>query len=407
MADPRQPVSFRERVLFQFRTPANQHHLEDAFRRTLPAGDPRLAFVLTTLPRTIDAFGATTGQGGALLDTDPLATRGSSFRGANLVEELQHLNRAFYHQRLREASHNLSGGRGASDERSTTRAGASDEPLFYQMFVHDSLRPPGLENLNSTGPLHDLHEDQSFNTLFRTPDAVGFEDNYNPSVGIEDMPWSAGTGHRTAEAAVAEYYGEDSPIASKLGLESPHAAGAHGGSAGGAPFYADTHISDLRPGGGRDAFTASRERMSGLTQMDASRQVYGAPGMPGGAPRAGPRQSVSGFENWFYSRRSGSSMFGSPAADAASLVSGAAGRFERREAIPHWQRGGRRTELVTGRWQSADDFDGGGDVEETLGSGSAEFGGERLGHVRRWDTSRLLAGPRASHRIFGATSESR
>jgi hypothetical protein len=350
MALPRQPVSFRERVLFQFRTPANQQYLESAFRRTIPSGDPRLEFILRTNPRAVDEYGATTGQGGALIDTDPLAMRGSAFRSGNLIEELQHLNRAFYHQRLRNVTQTY------NTPKSTEPAG--DEPLFYQMFVADSIRPPGLEHLNGPGPLDQTHS-------YHNPhEKDGFAENYNPSIGPEDTPWSAGQGHRSAEAAISEYYGEESPFDAHLASAS-------------TTFYADTHLSD---------------------QQVAAPWVSGAmPGLGQQPARAGG-PSVSGFENYFYSRRSTPASVSNPDVQT--------GRFQQREAIPHNHRGGRRTELVTGRWQSADQYDnpdGGGDVDETLGSGSAEFGGERLGHVRRWDMSRLLNPAHTGHRTLGPT----
>jgi len=401
MATPRQPVSFRERILFQFRTSDNLRYLDASFRRTLPPDDPRLKFILGTLADTVDEFGSTYGQGGALIDTDPLAQRGSAFRSGNVVEELQHLNRAFYHERLRTSSQLLNtrplpGGHGEFDV-------GSREPLFYQMFVADSLRPPGLENLNGPGPLHALHEDQSFSSLFRAPDQVGFSDNYNPSIGVEDMPWSAGLASRSAETAISEYYGDESPFDTHL---------AHA-SQNGDEFYADVHLRDH----GDDGFTSSP-----FSVLEAASRAAVVPRqLPDGRQRApmpitqmemaelsargGRKQSVSGFENYFYSRRTPV-----PVADP-SMVSGAAGRFERREGIPFWQKTGHRPELYTGRWQSATEqsafgpVDGdAGDVEETLGTGSSEFGGERLGHVRRWDMSRLRNPQANQHRLFGPTS---
>ena len=381
MAMPRQPMSFRERVLFQFRSPTNEKYLERAFRSQLPAGDRRLQFILRTLPGAVQEYGSTHGPGGAILDSDPLAMRGSASRSSNLVEELQHLNRAFFHQRIREASHNLGPGDGPKGMNPSDTA--DSEPLFYQMFVADSLRPPGLENLNGGGPLWELHEDQRPATAFSLASGSYDEDRkthqvrFDPSIGVMDMPWSVGKGERTAEAVVAEYYAEQgfadpdgfvvTPVTSAMAQDVPH----------------ESILSSYDP---------ITDRFAARPPMKTLR----AASTPMGPTNLEIAQAV---------REGRTHLQGMKLPHAAGTMGGA-GRFQRR-GIPRWQRGGRREEVVAGRWMSHESGprpgmpagpppdpwsiydEAGGTFDETLGSGSSEFGGERLGHIRRFDMSRL------------------
>lgn len=372
MALPRLPMSFRERVLLQFRNRVNELYLVNAFRSSFPPGDPRLEFILRTMPQAMEEYGATHGQGGVLLDSDPLAIRGSASRSSNLLEELRHMNQAFFHQRIREASHSMAPGVGAKGAHSDRGVVMDDEPLFYQQFVADSLRPPGLESLNGGGPLWALHEDQSPAALDGGRPRHAPEVRFNPSVGEEDMAWGAGQGHRSAEAAVAEYYAEqgfadpdgmvNTPVTSAMGAEDPYVS----------------HLAEGQYDAVSDTFVGRFSR-SPAASMSA----------------AGP----TNLQIAAAVREGRTSLGGVPLPPAAATMGGA-GRFQRR-GIPRWQRGGRRNEIVSSRWQSQaspgmaaadpwaiyDETDG--TTEETLGSGSAEFGGERLGHVRRFDMSRL------------------
>jgi hypothetical protein len=130
-----------------------------------------------------------------------------------------------------------------------------------RMFVSDSLRPPGLEHLNTPGPLYALREDQSTwvpgsNTLIRgtesrnirvargregfasrrgrapaapTGDAdVTPADMYLYDEG--DAPWSRGQPNRTPEQAVAEYWGDNWTV-SETTTGAPEQMGqAYGGT---------------------------------------------------------------------------------------------------------------------------------------------------------------------------------
>lgn len=350
----------------QFNSPANQKYIAQALAQAFagPENQVRQRFALQSLAEVMYRFGSTHGPGGMLVDGDPLAMRGSVSRGSNLIEELQHLNRAFYHQRVQSVSSRpeldtpgyrrtiatASGGPGRD-------AIAGDEPLFYRMFEADSLRPPGLEHLNGPGPLWKSLEDQGARSVL--------DEEYNPSVALEDHHWSHASAGRTAEQAVAEYYGEDSAFAAAMGPAAASSFSVHGEDGYYDPVSDTTRRVRLEE--------AARTSSSGRTTMQAAEAQ---------------RQSVCGWDGLLESRTDGSAL------QRLLGTSGSAGRFQRRERIPYWQRGGRRDQLLTSRWQSADGGPGAedasaGDLEETLGSGSLEFGGERTNPVHRMDMSRL------------------
>ena len=436
---PRQRLSFRERVLLQFRAPENQRYIAAAFAyacrpggaRT-PAGEARLAALLAAQERAVDVFASTYGQGGALLDSDPLAIRGSAARGGNLLEELRALNQAFFQERMRAVEYD-----GAPSRDPLTGAASqvgAGEPLFYRMFEADSLRPPGLEDLNGPGPTWALDEDQAHLSLLQAqtrgapvfaaaaprpggggvegfagrpaglpapaapPDgaaAADFAATYDPSVPASDRGWRAGA-PRTPEQAVAEYFGEDSPFAETMGL-----AGAWGtGVAPNAVDRAGTYVATPGPAGpvvtNMQADAAARERA-----------LAGAlPAMAGGRCRTAEETTAMVLKN---------------------ELGGAAGRYQRREGIPLWQQAGHRAQLYTARWQSVGAWEparwqaGGGaaagflnppadpvsdktgDTDETLGSGSAEYGGERESPVYRMDMSRFRQPQGETYLTYGPT----
>ena len=82
---PFHPPSFRERVLHEFRSPQNVQYVTNAAQRfKLPVGND--------LAGRMYRFSTTYGQGGVMVDSDPLAQRGTSARGANLWAELKRMN---------------------------------------------------------------------------------------------------------------------------------------------------------------------------------------------------------------------------------------------------------------------------------------------------------------------------
>lgn len=208
----RTPVRFRDRVIAQFRSPQNLAYLRDLFARRVPAG-PLRAFTLATLHDALLEYSGGEGRALEVLASDPIAQRGALRPAVGLWDEVRRLNRAFYEDRLaflREQAHTI--------ERRAPRDGVSedDEPYHMRMFVSDSLRPPGLEHLNTPGPLYALREDQSTWTprqrreQFTAAAAAGADDTSADVFlyGEADAPWSRGNPNRTPEQALAEYWGD-------------------------------------------------------------------------------------------------------------------------------------------------------------------------------------------------------
>lgn len=310
---PFHPPSFRERVLHEFRSPQNVQYVTNAAQRfKLPVGND--------LAGRMYRFSTTYGQGGVMVDSDPLAQRGTSARGANLWAELKRMNASFF-QQLASASYQYKADSKHVYDRGGSTAG--DEPLWYRMFEADSLRPPGMENLNGPGPLWAIDENQGAISQLG-PLNVQDAKNNSPapivdretflSVPEEDQAWSAANGQRTASQAVAEYYGIDADAVPGMGGLEPT-----------------------------------------LNAASRTPNPYGP--SQGDLTAWGPYWTLNGGS-----------------------------RFQRRDKIPRWQRAGHRPQLYTGRQTACDP----GDVEETLGSGSREFGGgSRVGQVRGWDMRRL------------------
>jgi hypothetical protein len=319
----RAPLSQRERVLLEFRSPRNRAYLADAFRRVFPdPRDQRLAFVLGTLDSAILEYSATAGLGGALLDSDPLALRGSAPRGRGALDELKHLNQAFFQQRVGESSRNFAPREKITEELDAVTGDdapwGDNEELYYKLFVRDSLRPKGFENLNAHAPLWALHEDQRpFAPKAEAAAPHNFAATYDPSVPIEDQAWSAGDEGRSAGALCEQYFGEEGFL--DLGEDT---------SGGVVQEYYDP--------------IKCRWDAPPPTNLQAA------------AARA---------------RSAGSSP-----TVAELLRSSSGGRAERR-GIPLYQRSAPRYNVLHGR----------ADVDETLGSGSHEFGGELMSPVRGWN----------------------
>lgn len=196
----RTPPRFRDRIITQFRSPQNIAYLHRLFEQRVPRG-PLRDFVHATLYDALLNFSEGEGHAIELIQSDPIAQRGDLRAATGLWGEVRRLNRAFFENRLallRDQAHII--------ERRAPRDGISEdeEPYHMRMFVSDSLRPPGLEHLNTPGPLHALREDQST----WTPQHEDFD-----SQGIggdeDDNPWAAGDPNRTPEQAIAEYWGDD------------------------------------------------------------------------------------------------------------------------------------------------------------------------------------------------------
>jgi hypothetical protein len=172
------------------------------------------------------------GRGGDVVDSDPLALRGRQGdrdRGLDPVEELERLNRAFVDNRRRvvpvyEREGRLRGGPppGSGVDAIAWGYENDDEPYHWRAFEADSLRPPGLEDLNGPGPLWALqpvgatvpegsraagesYEPAVGRRETQTPAGV----NPTPGVDPDDQAWGAADPNRTPEQALAEFWGEE------------------------------------------------------------------------------------------------------------------------------------------------------------------------------------------------------
>lgn len=223
----RTPIRFRERVLNQFRSPANLAYLRSLFEKRYPRG-PLRTFAVDTLQDAVLSFAEGEGRGYDVLGDDPIAQRGAVSRAVSLWDEVRRMNRVFYEDRLsllRDQAHII--------ERRAPRDGVSEDEEQYhmRMFISDSLRPPGLEHFNTPGPLYALREDQSDWTPKRplpgSRESFAAQPGPSPRPGSQeafaarraadndvylynedDAPWDIGDPNRTPEQALAEYWGD-------------------------------------------------------------------------------------------------------------------------------------------------------------------------------------------------------
>jgi hypothetical protein len=237
----RTPIRFRERMINLFRSPRNIAYLRALFTKNVPPGALRY-FALSTLEDSVYSYE----RGEDLIYSDPIAQRGGSRPAANLWAELRRLNLSFYEYRmqfLRDKASLITG-------RSGDGQWDDDEPYHYRMFVADSLRPPGLEHLNGTGPLYGIREDQTVVARPKWPPGArapqqkeGFSSDSRgrkpdpglamsrvstnpaplsysqiiPGVDPDDWGWDRGNPNRTPEQAISEYWGDGHVESSTLG----------------------------------------------------------------------------------------------------------------------------------------------------------------------------------------------
>lgn len=234
----RTPARIRDRLIDLFRAPRNIAYLRDLFAKNVPPGALR-DFALDTLVDSVYAYERVED----LIYSDPVAQRGDARPAANLWGEIRRLNLAFYEYRMQFLRDKAALITGRSDDGEWD----DDEPYHYRMFVADSLRPPGLEHLNGTGPLFGIHEDQTAAAQPRWPPGAkyagqrreGFEGPgrlsgaaalaasrlstdpaplpVDPAVDPDDWGWDSGNPNRTPEQSIAEYWGEDHVESSTLG----------------------------------------------------------------------------------------------------------------------------------------------------------------------------------------------
>ena len=347
----RTPQRFRQRVLDTFRAPPNLEYLAGLFKRKLGNG-PLLSFALDTLTDSIYSFG----QGEVLIYSDPLAQRGDSRPASGIWSEVRRLNLAFYEYRmkfLRDKASLLSG-------VSTDGQWNDDEPYHYRMFVSDSLRPPGLEHLNSTGPLYEILENQ---TLYPMPMV--------PPQARRKVGWPQRPGGRpTPKSEIPTFHPQK-----KEGFVS---VGAR---------------TSTRPAPKNSYLLNQRNISSSQINPSINSDDWG---WDGGNPNRTPEQAME--EYWGNSRvetsTQGASQFGGETYSQRFGMGdrwreNGGTRFMRYPTIPIWQN------LSRGR-----NYDR--DIEETLGTGSRE----QPNQIRRWNLDRIRNKRGEEYRTYGWRSTS-
>jgi hypothetical protein len=342
----------RKAVLAKFKERENILYIADAIRKLYPEPGKQKQLV-GRLAGSVLRFSSSYGQGGSVLDADPLSVdgngRGAVARGTSVGEGLRALNRAFLDYYIRAAATQW-GALQTEGEISNTRGGAGvanvvgSEPLFYQQFLSDSVFPAGHEGLNEPGALS--------GTLLDKP----FASQLDAGVPVEDRPWSDANPSRTAEQAVAEYYG-GSVVGDKMMLGCSSGKGGTGTSL-------ELAQKALMGGGGRP-----------VTNEDVSAAAY----RQMTCNQSACKPSLCGWDS--YVQPAGRRRGALAEYVAAGRANASGTPAQRYTSIPFWQKGGRRPELFAGRWQSNTEG-GGGDVDATLGNGSSETGGEREGVLR-------------------------
>lgn len=141
----RAPISRQEQIKNIFRSPENIQYLHGLFEEKIALKPFRLA-AQKGLTMAVYNFK----QVDDLISSDPWARRGAARAAINLWSEVRRINLEFFNYRLKmlqDMGHLIS--HTLDDD---------DEPYHMRMFIADSLRPPGYEHLNATGPLYEILE---------------------------------------------------------------------------------------------------------------------------------------------------------------------------------------------------------------------------------------------------------
>jgi len=178
-------------VLDQFLAPANVAYLELVLKGS---GIARMSYARVYEAATVFAE-RTGGRALDLLESDPTAVRGRLRPALDFWATVRQLNYAFYSDVVSAAAATAH----LTDPAPHDGISADDEDPGMRMFIADSLRPPGLEHMNTPGPLYALREDQT-----DWPATTKVLSEAFPGVPDPDAPWDEGNANRTPEEAVAE-----------------------------------------------------------------------------------------------------------------------------------------------------------------------------------------------------------
>lgn len=148
---------FRQRTLELFVHQDNINYLKKLFLKLMMPGKLR-DYILEHIDNDVIEFskGSLSGVAGDLIDSDSISRRNYSGGGVTMWQEVKRLNVAFYYNRMNFVKDN----RMLLENKSDNVIEDDNEDYAYRMFEADSLRPPGLENLNDPGPSWEILEDQ-------------------------------------------------------------------------------------------------------------------------------------------------------------------------------------------------------------------------------------------------------
>lgn len=235
----RAPPQFITRVLDTFRSERNISYLDGELKKLLGAS----AASIRDTGDSVRDWGSNYGVGIEMLESDPSSRRGAKNNATELWAEVRRMNLAFLRHQVQILRRVIP--RGAP--RDGRNEMLSEGSFADQMFMADSLRPPGLEFLNGPGPAWQIEELQYSRVPAEVVDgrkdtwtsgasgASGASGKRQPppdstdrmftSYAPEDAPWSRGNPNRTPEQALAEYMG-DSYVSTETMLGAAQAKGA-------------------------------------------------------------------------------------------------------------------------------------------------------------------------------------
>lgn len=324
----RNPLRFQQRLIYQFNSQENYDYLFNLFEKTTN-GNMR-EYLLKTLWSDMQMFVAGDGPFYDFTDSDNIANRAGLRSALDLWSEVRRLNLLFYNMKLDYLFKNTNGliipevqpnnwkyqaaTKRPEDYQNLTpaiRDGISEDNEDYamRMFISDSLQPPGLEYANGPGPNYELLEDQSTwirtkliqpdggplsansnnskNNFVNSPNsqqnASGFEEEDVSNDVYDDIPWSVGNPNRSAEQAIAEYWG-DNHVASDTIIGSTEFAGIKNGDIfawgpdwkknGGSSFMRYPTIPFWQQGG-REGIDSDIDETLGVGIFDSGNHVRG------------------------------------------------------------------------------------------------------------------------------------
>lgn len=298
------PIRMRDRLVAQFMSPQNRSYLTKLMQHKVPPGALR-EHAVNSLDDAMYDFSRSRAL--EVIASDPIARRGAARPSVDFWDELRRINRVFYEERMsvmRDYASVIEEPSRRAISRETPRGvairdGLSEDNEQYHMraFISDSLRPPGLENLNTPGPSYELLEDQS--TSLNAYDrhrrnkpkcgaAQGAAQSEHRAAEYDEEcfsgDWKNGNPNRTSDQAIAEYWGDDKVATQTFVGQNENTTGrAYGddsswGTAwkdnGGTRFMRYESIPFWQKGG-REGYDTDIDETLGLQMRESNSHVRG------------------------------------------------------------------------------------------------------------------------------------